>query len=82
MTSHYIELGEFEQLKDEYQRINPKGVVPVLVPAGQIVTESLDIIADLDEKFPKSRLLQLENVDADRVAAQLEPAHAIQEPLK
>ncbi len=81
-TSHYVELGELEQLEDEYQRINPKGVVPVLVHDGQIVTESLDIIAYLDEKFPEPPLLQLENVDADRVAAQLKAAQAIQEPLK
>jgi len=81
-TSHYVELNKNEHLEDEFQRINPQGVVPVLVHDGQIVTDSLDIIAYLDEKFPEPSLLQLENVDADRVAAQLEAAHDIQKPLK
>ncbi len=41
------------------------------------MTDSLDIIAYLDERFPGPPLLQLENVDPDRVAAQLEAAQMI-----
>ena len=81
-TSHYVELFKFEHLEDEFQRINSRGVVPVLVHDGQIVTDSLDIIAYLDERFPEPPLLRLESVDPDRVTAQLEAAHDIQEPLK
>ena len=44
-TSHYVELSKLENLQDDFQRINPQGVVPVLVHDGQIVTDSLDIIA-------------------------------------
>ncbi len=44
--------------KPEFLAINPAGKVPVLVlPSGQIVTESAAILLTLDDAFPQARLL-------------------------
>ena len=51
-TSHHISLKKKENLTEEYFGINPKGLVPALVDDGVVVTESNDILAYLEEKFP------------------------------
>ena len=51
-TSHHMNLPANEHVSADYQRINPKGVVPTLVHDGQVVIESNDILAYLEEKFP------------------------------
>lgn len=43
-TSHHLNLAANEHVTSDYQRINPKGVVPTLVHDGQVVIESNDII--------------------------------------
>jgi len=55
-TSHHLNLPGNEHISEDYQRINPKGVVPTLVHDGQVVIESNDILAYLDEQFPDPAL--------------------------
>ena len=54
--SHHIDLFKKENLTAEYFGINPKGLVPVLVDDGLVITESDDIIDHLDKKFPSPSL--------------------------
>ncbi len=51
-TAHAINLFTQENTSDEYFRINPKGLVPALVHDGVVVTESMDILRYLEERFP------------------------------
>jgi glutathione S-transferase len=51
-TSHHMNLPANEHVTSDYQRINPKGVVPTLVHDAQVVIESNDILEYLDEHFP------------------------------
>ena len=51
-TSHHLNLPANEHVSADYQRINPKGVVPTLVHDGQVVLESNDILIYLDDRFP------------------------------
>ena len=51
-TSHHVDLGNKENITEEYFGINPKGVVPALVDDGTVVTESNDILLYLEDKFP------------------------------
>ncbi len=55
-TSHHVNLPGNEHVTSDYQRINPKGVVPTLVHDGQVVIDSNDILAYLDEHFPEPPL--------------------------
>lgn len=49
---HALNLRTFDQLKPEFLAINPKGMVPVLVHEGHVLTESMVINEYLDEVFP------------------------------
>lgn len=51
-TERRINLNANEQLKSEYLKLNPNGVVPTLVHDGRIVTDSSVICEYLDETFP------------------------------
>lgn len=51
-TSRYIDLFKFDQMRPEYLKINPKGVVPTLVHDGQPIAESNIIIEYVDDAFP------------------------------
>jgi len=51
-TNHHIDLGKKENISEEYFGINPKGVVPSLVHDGEVVVESNDILAYLEDKYP------------------------------
>lgn len=55
--SHHLDLTKNEHITEEYQAINPKGVVPTLVNDGEVVIESNDIILYLEEKFPTPALI-------------------------
>jgi len=52
-SGHYVDLLAGEQFRPEFLRINPKGVVPVLVHDGHIVRESTVICEYLEEVFPE-----------------------------
>src|SRR5262249_25607304 len=51
-TSHPVDLSNNQHLTPEFVAINPKGLVPVLVHDGVVVTESSDIIDYVDQHFP------------------------------
>jgi len=51
-VDHRLRLFAGDQLKEEYLRINPNGVVPALVHDGEVVIESSVIAEYLDEVFP------------------------------
>ncbi|PSN16080.1 hypothetical protein C7293_04300 [filamentous cyanobacterium CCT1] len=51
-TGHLLNLLTFENLQPAYMKLNPKGVVPTLGHAGQVITDSAVIIQYLDEQFP------------------------------
>jgi glutathione S-transferase len=81
-TSHHVDLARNEHLTPEFQALNPKGVVPVLVHDGITITESNDIIRYADETFDGQRLMP--EADDDRAYA-LQAVHltdAIQPALK
>ena len=50
--SHHIDLNKLENVSERYQSIHPKGYVPALVHASQLITESTDIISYIDRIFP------------------------------
>ncbi len=81
-TSHHLNLPANEHVTEDYQRINPKGVVPTLVHDGQVVIESNDIIAYLDERFPDPPL-HPESAEAREVMEQrIAEASAFQSTIK
>jgi glutathione S-transferase len=56
-TGRRVELLRFEQLRPEYLRLNPSGVVPTLVHDGRVFLESSVICQYLDEAFPGHSLM-------------------------
>jgi maleylacetoacetate isomerase len=58
-----------QQLKPEYLKLNPQGLVPALVDNGQVLTQSLAIIEYLDETHPEPPLLPKDAVGRARVRA-------------
>jgi glutathione S-transferase len=81
-TSHHVDLARNEHLAPEFQALNPKGVVPVLVHDGKTITESNDIITYVDETFAGPRLMP--EADADKAFAlqAIRSTDAIQPALK
>jgi len=52
-----LDLGKAkDQLKPEYLKLNPNGVVPTLVDDGDVIIDSSVICEYLDEKYPSPRL--------------------------
>jgi len=58
-----------EQNKPEYKAINPQGLVPTLVDADVVLTQSMAILEYLDEKYPQPALLPGDVTDRARVRA-------------
>src|SRR5215469_16987801 len=56
-TSHQLSFVRGEHLTPEFKKINPRGVVPVLVHDGHTIVESSVICAYLDEVFPDPPLM-------------------------
>jgi maleylacetoacetate isomerase len=55
---HTIDLLKGEQHRTDYRSLNPEGVVPTLVEAGEApLVQSLAILEYLDEKYPEPPLL-------------------------
>ena len=50
-TSRHVSLAQGEQLTPEFKKINPRGLVPVLVHDGHVIVESSVICAYLDDVF-------------------------------
>lgn len=46
--------GDIDQLPDDYHRLNPKGLVPVVVNNGAGIAESLIIMEYLEDAFPET----------------------------
>lgn len=55
-TPHAVNLFTQENTKDEYFRINPRGLVPAMVHDGVVITESIDILRYIEEHFPEPAL--------------------------
>jgi glutathione S-transferase len=51
-TSRHLSLARGEQLTPEFRKLNPRGVVPVLVHDGNTIVESSVICSYLDDVFP------------------------------
>lgn len=46
--------GDVEELPEDYHRLNPKGLVPVIVNQGAAIAESLVILEYLEDAFPET----------------------------
>jgi glutathione S-transferase len=55
-VDHRLRLFAGDQLKDDYLKINPNGVVPALIHDGEVIIESSVIVEYLDEVFPETGL--------------------------
>jgi len=55
-TNHHLSLAKGEHLTPEFKRMNPRGVVPVLMHDGNTIVESSVICAYLDDVFPSPPL--------------------------
>lgn len=64
-----IDLGKKEQLKPDYLKLNPNGVVPTLVDDGVPIIESSVICEYLDEKYSQNPLLPAGIVERARTRA-------------
>jgi glutathione S-transferase len=53
---HYLDILKGDQFTPEYQKLNPKAVVPTLVHDGRVIVESTVINEYLDEVFPDTPL--------------------------
>src|SRR5256885_2792176 len=56
-TNHHVNLAAAEHLTPEFKKMNPRGVVPVLVHDGNVIVESSVICSYLDEAFPNPPLM-------------------------
>ncbi|MGK2940708.1 MAG: glutathione S-transferase family protein [Immundisolibacter sp.] len=54
--AHQVDLAQKENLRPEYLKLNPKGVVPTLVHDGVPIIESSVICEYLEDAFPATRL--------------------------
>lgn len=80
--SHLVNLVSNEHASPWFQKINPKGLVPVLVDEGLLISESIDIIKYLDTTFPNSTLYPSGSADKIRVDELLEMADEVQGAIK
>jgi glutathione S-transferase len=65
-----LDLGKGkDQLKPEYLKLNPNGVVPTLVDDGNVVIDSSVICEYLDEKYPTPKLTPDDVVERARMRA-------------
>jgi glutathione S-transferase len=66
---HYVDILSGEQFRPEFLAVNPKGVVPVLVDDGHVITESTVICEYLEEAFPEPPLYPAVPLERARVRA-------------
>ena len=65
----FVHLPKGEHRKPEYLALDPQGLVPALVDAGQVLSQSLAIIEYLEEKHPEPPLLPKDAIGRARVRA-------------
>ena len=53
---HYLDILKGDQFAPEYQKLNPKAVVPTLVHDGNVIVELTVINEYIDETFPDAPL--------------------------
>lgn len=68
-VEHDVDLNKFEQLKPEYMKMNPNGVVPTLVHDGQTLIESSALLEYLDEVIPEPSLVPPDPVGRAKMRA-------------
>ncbi len=61
-VDHRVNLAKNEQLRPEYLKLNPNGVVPTLVHDGNVIIDSSVILEYLDDVFPTPRLSPVDPV--------------------
>lgn len=54
--AHHVDLAQKQNLRPEYLKLNPLGVVPTLVHGDHVVIESNIICEYLDDRFPQTPL--------------------------
>jgi maleylacetoacetate isomerase len=64
-----VNLLENEQQSEAYRALNPQGLIPMLEIDGQRLTQSLSILAYLDQRFPEPLLMPRDPADAAHVRA-------------
>ena len=62
-----LDLRRGDQLRPDYLKINPKGLVPALVHDGNVIVESNIILDYLNESFPEPPLLPEAPLDRARI---------------
>lgn len=71
--SKVLNLRKGDQFDPEYLKINPKGVVPVLIDGDQTLTESAIICEYLNDKFPDPPLMPSDPLSRARVRLWMQP---------
>lgn len=66
---HPVNLLKGEQREPSYRSLNPQGLVPALIDAGHVFTQSLAILEWLDEQHPEPALLPGESLARARIRA-------------
>ncbi len=56
-TGHHLNLRKFEHLDAEFLKLNPQGLVPVLIDQGRVLTESRIINEYLEDQYPQVALM-------------------------
>src|SRR5246127_3141737 len=70
-VEHRVKLFQNDQLKPEYLKLNPNGVVPTLIDDGTPIIDSSVIMEYLDEVYPATFLSPADNKDRARMRAWL-----------
>lgn len=55
--THFVNLWKYDHLTPEYLELNPKGLVPVIVHDGKVITESDEINQYIDKHFEGKKLV-------------------------
>ncbi|WP_299592357.1 maleylacetoacetate isomerase [uncultured Microbulbifer sp.] len=66
---HPVNLLQGEQKEPKYRNLNPQGLVPALIDAGHVFTQSLAILEWLDEQHPQPALLPKDSLARAKVRA-------------